>query len=79
MTKRKFHRTVVEVEILSQEPVGGVDLETIHHQITEGDWSGHVCTKSVETLDGKQAADALKKQASDPCFFGLDDDGNDME
>jgi hypothetical protein len=79
MTDRKFHKTIVQVTILSEEPIGECTLGDIDYNITEGDWSGHVECVSEETLDGKQAADALLEQASDPEFFQLTKDGNDAE
>jgi hypothetical protein len=79
MTKREFHKTVIQVEVLSEEPVGETSLEPVHQQITEGDWSGTVSTVSTETLDGKQAAEALLNQGSDPSFFRITKNGQDTE
>lgn len=77
---RKFYRTVVQVEVLSEEPYLEDDLETIVDDIVIGDCSG----KSVdvvrnEVVDGKQMAALLRAQGSDPGFFMIDDDGNDTE
>jgi len=66
MIKRKFHRTVVQVEVLSEAPLVPVALDTLHHMITEGDCSGHAKTVLEEELDGKQVAEALLNQASEP-------------
>jgi len=44
--------------------------------MTEGDTSGIVKTISREILTGKEMADALLDQGSDPEFLGLDEDGN---
>lgn len=79
MTERKFHRTVVQVEVLSEAPIGPVELDTLHHMITEGDCSGHVKTVLAEELDGKQAVEALLNQASDPSFFNLTAGGEDLD
>lgn len=79
MTTRKFHKTVVQVEILSEEPIEITDLNSIHYNITEGDWSGVVKVKSSKELTGKQAATALLNQGSDPGFFRLTTDGKDAE
>ena len=79
MTDRKFHRTIIQVEVLSESPFGPVALDTRHHMITEGDCSGKLTTGLEEELDGKQAADALLKQASDPSFFNLTEDGDDLD
>jgi hypothetical protein len=79
MTDRTFHRTIIQVEVLSESPRGPVDLETLHHMITEGDCSGKLTTLLEEELDGKQAASALLNQASDPSFFNLTEDGDDLD
>ena len=78
MTDRKFHKTIIQVEVLSEEPFGYNELSDVHHQITNGDCSGTYTTLSTEELDGRQAADALKAQDSDPEFFQIDEDGNDL-
>jgi len=47
--------------------------------ITEGDCSGKLTTVLQEELNGKQAAEALLNQASDPSFFNLTEDGHDLD
>ena len=80
MTKRKFYRTVVEIEILSEEPIAFESLGEINHAITEGDCSGSWNPlSSNEVVDGKTIVKLLKKQGSDPGFFRLDERGNDLE
>ena len=85
---RKFYKTVVKVTVLSEDPLepssiegigGGCALSEIAYNITEGDMSGVVEIGETETLNGKEAADALVEQSSDPEFFQLDADGNDLE
>ena len=79
MTDRTFHRTGVQVEVLSESPLGPVAWDTLHHMITEGDCSGKLTTLLEEELDGKQAAEALLNQASAPSFFRLTNDGDDVD
>ena len=79
MTKRKFYKTIVEVEVLSEEPFADEDLATVQYEITEGHCSGVVNNKGSKALNGKQVANALIKQGSDPEFFQIDDKGNDIE
>ena len=74
-----IHRAIIQVEVLSESPLGPVDLETLHHMITEGDCSGKLTTVLEEELDGRQAAEALLNQASDPSFFNLTEDGDDLD
>ena len=43
--KRAFYRTVIQVEILSEEPFRHSNLNDVYHAITSGDCSGKVaCT-----------------------------------
>ena len=80
MTERKFYRTVVEVVILSEEPVhSDTDLDVIHYQITNGDWSGEVKVQDSVPVDGKTMASMLEEQGSDPSFFQLTAAGEDDE
>ena len=83
MTKRKFYRSQVVVEILSEEPLRNGSFESlldVHHEITEGHCSGQwQFTVMNEVLDGAGAAKALATQFSDPEFFRLTCDGDDTE
>lgn len=77
---KKYYKTVIQMEVLSEEPIGDADMQTILHQTTDGDWSGKNTTiVQDEALSGKQMADALREQGSDPEFFQLDEDGNEIE
>jgi len=78
-SERTFYKTIVQFEILSEEPVEQVDLETMHYQVTEGHWSGRFLETTEEVLDGPAAAKALQAQGSDPEFFNLNSDGEDVE
>ena len=44
-----------------------------------GDYSGMVVNEASITLNGKETAKALNDQGSDPSFFMLDEEGNDIE
>lgn len=80
MTKRKFYKTIVKVEILSEEPFQWDTLEDVNYAITtHGGCSGVAEDKGTKILNGKQIASALLKQGSDPEFFGVDEKGNDCE
>ena len=77
--KRKFFKTTVLVEILSEDfPAEFDSLEDIHNLISEGDCSGCYEITAVSKLDGKMAAQELQKQGSEPGFFQIDDEGNDI-
>jgi len=80
MTDRKFYKTVIKIEVLSEEPIpAGMEYENVIHECKEGDWSMRPLGEKETVLDGKQAARALLNQGSDPSFFGLTEDGNDNE
>jgi hypothetical protein len=79
MSDRTFYRTVVTVEVLSEDPLNFDTLEDLHHAITTGDCSGRYETTKTETLNGKDTAAGLIAQGSDPGFFQLDEEGNDCD
>ena len=80
MTDRKFYRTVVQIEVLSEEPLSHFpDIDSIHYDITEGGCFGDTKVIAREILNGKDIADALQHQGSDPEFFLVDSEGNDVQ
>lgn len=79
MTTRKFYKTIFRVEVLSEEPLGEIDLGGISYAITDGNCSGRLLEPKSTQLNGKQAARALIAQASDPGFFNLTQNGCDAE
>lgn len=79
MTSRKFYRTKISVEILSEDPVSFDNLAAVHQSITDGDCSGVWDVINVDELDGKQAASALSAQGSDPTFFRINEKGEDLD
>jgi len=83
---RKFFRTILKVIVLTEDaPIGkGVyvdhtDLKVIADMIDDGPAVGDVTIEKTEELTGKQMAKALKKAASDPSFFRMDDKGEDSD
>ena len=82
-SKRKFYRTIVTVEVLSEEPylepVEDDDLQVLSYDIGVGDCSGRVNWGESQEVDGPTMARLLQEQASDPEFFGLDENGEDLD
>lgn len=76
--ERKFYKTVITVEVISDEPVTHPDLALIARQIDSGDCSGRVSMGICQTLNGKECVEALRAQGTDTEFFMLDEDGNDL-
>jgi hypothetical protein len=81
--KRKFYRTVYQVEVLSEEKFdesGGLSLTDIDEEITIGHSSGRVIKLiDNEEKTGPEMVALLQNQGSDPEFFRLDKKGNDLE
>jgi hypothetical protein len=79
-SKRKFYRSVIQVEVLSEEPVYFDNLTDVHHAITNGACSGSVNDLiQNEVVDGPRMAALLMEQASDPGFFRLTEDGEEAD
>ena len=78
-SKRQFHKTVIKVTVLSEEPYDNTDVDQLVYDIRDGDCSGEVRIVSSKVLTGRQAARALQAQGSDPSFFRLTEDGEDNE
>lgn len=79
-SKRTFYKTIISIEVLSEDPLPDqIDLNDIAYGITDGDWSGTVEKSFEKTLTGPETAVALADQGSDPEFFQLDEDGNDID
>jgi len=79
-SKRKFFKTILKVEVLSEDvPLEWDSLSDVAYTITEGDCSGRVTTEKVEKLNAHNVALELQEQGSDPEFFQLDSHGNELE
>lgn len=79
-----FHRITITLEVLcpdddAAEAIQMMSLDQIHRAVTDGDCSGRTQMGNDEILTGKEAAQALLNQGSDPEFFQLDPDGNAIE
>jgi len=79
-SKRKFFKTTFKVEVLSEDvPVEWDNLYDVASAIDTGDCSGRITDEKIVKLSASKAAEALQAQGSDPEFFQLDEDGNDLE
>jgi len=79
MTERKFYKTIIPLEILSEEPIGEREIANVIEEATNGSFSMRVLPNQETVLNGKEAAEALQEQASDPGFFNLTEAGEDAE
>jgi len=76
MSSNNFYRTVLTVEVLSEEPIDdGLSLADIAREGAEGSFSLVVTTQATEAVSGVTMAQLLAAQGSDPGFFMLDDAG----
>ena len=64
-----FYRTVLQVEILSDEPYRYKALSDVAFDIIEGDCSGKTTVVSQEEVSKEQMAELLIAQGSDPSFL----------
>lgn len=79
MTTRKFYKKTIVIEVLSEDtPFDFTNMESLGWALTSVDLSGSVVKEEVQELSGEQAATALLEQGSDPEFFNIDKDGNDL-
>lgn len=70
MPKNSYFRTLVTVEILSNDPyTGDESLSEIANAITYGSDSGLVTIHKSVSLSKQKMQKALEKQGSDPTFL----------
>ena len=78
MTDRKFYKKVIAIEVLSEEPIPeGMEVGTIVEEAMSGGYSLRELPSTETVMNGKEAADALLEQGSDPGFFSLTAEGED--
>jgi hypothetical protein len=77
---RKFYKTTFKFTILTEdEPVGDVSPTQADYLCTEGPGVGEFEKEKEEELTPKQAADALTQMRSEPGFFQLDENGEEID
>jgi hypothetical protein len=78
-SRRTFYRTLITVEVLAEDsPYKPETLEGVAQDIVNGDCTGAWEVTACEEVDGPRMAELMVRQGSDPEFFGLDEDGNDV-
>jgi hypothetical protein len=79
MKKKTIYKTIVRIEILSEEPLtGNEDIIDINEQVIDGEWSGITKIGVSEPISGKRAVDETLNQGSDPAFFAMDNNGYEL-
>jgi len=69
MEKTKYYRTIIQVEVLSEEPVHFDNLGQVHEAITNGDCSGQFEVTAQVEVSPENMARLMEAQGSDPAFF----------
>jgi hypothetical protein len=81
MSKKKtLYRSVISFEVISEEPIpDGMTLGDIQDECDEGSYSGaHEYKVQNQPVIGKRAVKLVVAQGSDPEFFQMDSNGNDL-
>lgn len=77
--KKKLYKSVIQIEVLSEEPIDGMSLTQI---IDEGDTgSFSIKTKDIKIdkeIKGIRCVREMKLHGSDVEFFQMDERGNDI-
>lgn len=68
-TPMRFVRTIITYEVLSEGDLGSLDLDELHHAVTEGDCSGRTLSERAELIDRRQVIAYLQAQGSDGNFL----------
>jgi hypothetical protein len=74
---RKFYRTVLWVEVLSEEELGSVSLGDLEEMCGTGHCSGTFIRTIEEEVDSSLMSHLLLKQGSDPEFLLQHDEGDE--
>lgn len=79
--KRRFFVTEITLQVLSEgEPVpGDMDITTVTEEMTDGEYSGMEIKREIREVGPVEMAALLRSQASDPEFFRLNDNGDELD
>jgi hypothetical protein len=75
---RTFYRYVVQIEILSEEPLEFTSVHQIANACASDQCSGDWEIKEAEEIDSLTMVKKCWAQGTDPRFFGLDEEGNEV-
>ncbi len=78
--KKRIFKTVISYTILSEQPYTDMSLAQIEDECSGGDCIGGNFTTTVlnQELVGKKAVEQITALGSDPEFFQMDCEGNDI-
>ncbi len=75
--EKPIYKTIITVEVLSEEPYSETSLGQIAYDIMEGGCSGVATAAESVLLTPEESIAATIAQGSDPEFFGLTDVENE--
>ncbi len=75
---RKFYRTLIQVEVVSEGPYDPQSIEQLRDDIINGDCSGKWEVVESEEVSGKEVVALCATHETEPSFFRLGADGNDL-
>ncbi len=79
-SKRTFYKYEIAIRVLTEDPIPlDMSVEDILDEATTGGYSMSLEKKVRTQIDGPEAAKLLESQGTEPEFFSLDADGNDLE
>lgn len=79
MSKRKFYEHAISFIVLSEESHIGNDLRAIIDGAETGDLSRSDHAHTIREVDAVEIAKLLIAQGSDPEFFGVNENGEEIE
>jgi hypothetical protein len=75
---RTFHKTTIEIIVLSKKPYDPNSLYEVACDIEEDNYPGNWDVTKTEEIDGPTMAELLNDRGVDPECFQLDEEGNDL-
>lgn len=78
---KTLYRNIIQFEIISEEPIHSTSLQEVIDETIEGNWSGLMLDRVIENqeIQGKEAVKIIQNQGTDLEFFGIDDEGEEVE
>ena len=71
---KKFRKTIITIEVLSDGPFEFDSLNSIDHSIMSGDCSGLISSIVEEKLTRDEMIQECDRHLTDPEFFGIAED-----
>ncbi len=79
-SKRTFYKYEIAIRVLTEGPIpSDMSLEEIIREATNGGYSMSLVKKVRTQIDAHQVANRLAGQGTEPEFFNLDSEGNDLD